>query len=77
MQQFTIHAAKTHLSRLIEAALDGEEVIIAKGSKPVVRLVPIAKGGFKMGLLKGKVGAPPDFLEPMDADELEAWEGGR
>jgi len=77
MQQFTIHAAKTHLSRLIEAALDGEDVVIAKGRKPLVRLVPIAREGFKMGLLKGQVGTVPDFFEPMDKDELEAWEGGR
>ena len=38
MQIFTIHAAKTQLSRLIEAALAGEDVVIAKGDKPVVRL---------------------------------------
>jgi prevent-host-death family protein len=77
MQKFTIHAAKTHLSRLIEAALAGEEVVIAKGSKPLVRLVPIARGGFKLGLLKGQVGTVPDFFEPIGEEDLEAWEGGR
>ena len=41
MTTVTVHAAKTHLSRLIEQALRGEEVIIARGDKPVVRLVPI------------------------------------
>jgi prevent-host-death family protein len=41
MRKVTIHAAKTQLSRLIEAALSGEDVVIAKGDKPVVRLVPI------------------------------------
>src|SRR5688572_14168402 len=40
MQQFTIHVAKTNLSKRIEPALSGEEIVIAKGSKPVVRLVP-------------------------------------
>ena len=43
--QITIHAAKTNLSKLIEAALAGEDVVIAKGAKPVVRLVPVC--GFR------------------------------
>ena len=78
MQQFTIHAAKTHLSKLIEAALSGEDIVIAHGSKPVVRLVPVRQGKFTIGLLKGKLtGQGPDFFEPMDEDELEQWEGGR
>jgi len=77
MQQVTIHAAKTHLSKLIEAALRGEEVVIAKGRKPVVRLVPVVQGAFKVGLLKGKLGAGPDFFEPMEAEDLALWEGGR
>ena len=76
MQKVTIHAAKTQLSRLIEAALAGEEVIIAKGDKPVVRLTPIRQGKFKFGVLEpGSLGEGPDFLAPMDEDELAAWEG--
>lgn len=39
MQQVNVHVAKTNLSKLIDAALAGEEIIIAKGNKPVVRLV--------------------------------------
>ena len=74
--QFTVHAAKSQLSKLIDAALAGEEVVIAKGSKPVVRLVPIAQSGFRLGLLEGVVSPPPDFLEPMPEDELKLWEGG-
>jgi prevent-host-death family protein len=73
----TIHAAKTHLSKLIEAALAGEEVVIAKGDKPVVKLVPVEKQSFKLGLLADKLTEPaPDFLEPMSEDELALWEGG-
>lgn len=71
----TVHNAKSQLSKLIEAALSGEEVIIAKGSKPVVRLVAIPQTDFKLGLLAGKVGATPDFLEPLDVGDLDAWEG--
>ena len=46
MQQVTIHTAKTNLSKLIEAALGGEEIIISRGSKPVARLIPIVQGAF-------------------------------
>jgi prevent-host-death family protein len=74
--QFSVHAAKTQLSKLIEAALAGEEVVIAKGSKPVVRLVPITQSGFRLGLLEGKVGSVPDFFEPMSEEDLRLWEGG-
>ncbi len=75
--QVSVHAAKTHLSRLIEAALAGEEVIIAKGSKPVVRLVAIAQGRFKLGVMKDELGdSAPDFLEPMAEDDVALWEGG-
>lgn len=77
MQLFTIHAAKTHLSRLIEAALAGEEVVIARGTTPVVRLVPIVKQPFHIGLLAGQLGTGPDFLAPLEEAELEAWEGDR
>ncbi len=76
MQRVTIHAAKTHLSRLIEAALAGEDVVIFRGSTPVVRLVPIAKQKFQIGLLAGQLGTIPDFLAPMDPVDLHDWEGG-
>ncbi len=75
MQQVTIHAAKTHLSRLIEAALNGEEVVIAKGGKPVVRLVPVLRPPFQVGPLAGQLGTIPDFLAPMAAIGLDLWEG--
>ncbi|MBY5818761.1 type II toxin-antitoxin system Phd/YefM family antitoxin [Rhizobium leguminosarum] len=74
--QVTIHAAKTNLSKLIDAALSGEEVVITKGRKPVVKIIPIMQPSFKIGLLKGQIiGNGPDFFEPMDQGELAAWEG--
>jgi antitoxin (DNA-binding transcriptional repressor) of toxin-antitoxin stability system len=61
---------------LIEAALAGEEVVIAKGDKPVVRLVAIPQGQFKLGVLKrGALGPGPEFFSPMDENDLAAWEG--
>ena len=73
---YTIHTAKSQLSKLIEAALAGEDVVIAKGSRPVVRLVPIPQTGFRLGVLDGRLGRLPDFLEPMAEEELGDWEGG-
>jgi prevent-host-death family protein len=72
--QSTIHAAKTNLSKLIEAAERGEEVIIARGDVPVVKLVPFKKKKFRMGIPE-LIGLPcPDFLEPMSEEELQLWE---
>ena len=77
MPQVTVHVAKTTLSRLIDAALAGEDVVIAKGNKPAVRLVAIPQGRFEIGLLKADLTDPaPDFLEPMSAEDLALWEGG-
>ena len=74
--QVTIHTAKTQLSKLIEAAMAGEDVVIAKGSVPMVKIVPLHKGQFHCGILKDKLKAPiPDFLTSMPDDELDRWEG--
>lgn len=70
----TVHTAKSQLSKLIDAALTGEEVIIAKGSKPAVRLVAIPQSTFQIGLLENEVGQSPDFLEPLSDAELSDWE---
>jgi prevent-host-death family protein len=76
MKTVTIHEAKTNLSRLIQKACLGEEIIIARGKDPVVRLVPIAGGkrGRKLGILKGKLIVGPEFFEPLPQDELDRWE---
>jgi prevent-host-death family protein len=70
-----VHAAKTNLSRLIEQACAGEEVIIARNSQPVVKLVPV--GHYRprrvFGSMRGKFTVPPEFFEPLPEDELEAW----
>ncbi len=78
MTTFTVHAAKTNLSRLIEQALRGEEVVIARGDRPVVRLVPVdaAKPRRVPGTLKGKIEVPDSFFDPLPEDELKRWEGG-
>lgn len=76
MKTFTIHEAKTNLSKLIEEACQGEEVVIARGAEPVVRLIPISdvKGRRKPGALKGKLQVGPGFFEPLPDEEISRWE---
>ncbi|CAN5740828.1 hypothetical protein BH23GEM3_BH23GEM3_18610 [soil metagenome] len=76
MNIVNVHAAKTHLSRLIEQACAGEEVIIARNNKPVVKLVSIEAPRPKrqFGALKGKVVVPDSFFDPLPEEELDAWD---
>lgn len=69
-----VHEAKTHLSRLLEQAHAGEEIIVAKAGKPYARLVPLESKAPQRqpGRLKGQLGDV--FFEPLAADELGAWE---
>lgn len=65
--QVKLHEAKTHLSRLIQRALDGEEVIIAKGDKPLVRLVVLESARRKraLGSAAGQIRLADDFDAPL------------
>ena len=73
--QVTVSTAKARLSKLIDAALLGEEVVIVRRRKPAVRLVPIPQGKFRLGILKGQLSGPmPDFFAPLDETEQSAWE---
>ena len=73
-----IHEAKTHLSRLVDQAAAGQEVIIARAGKPVARLVPLADVSRpkKLGQLKGQFQVPDDFNAPLDPGALGLFEGG-
>jgi prevent-host-death family protein len=77
MPTVNIHAAKSQLSRLLDAAVAGEDVIIAKAGKPVARLVPIEqkKEPRKLGTLAGKLHVPDDFDDPLPDDILADFEG--
>lgn len=72
----TVRQAKATLSQLLQKASNGEEVIIARGSKPVAKLVPIGevKGQRRPGSWKGKLMVGPEFFENLPSDELSAWE---
>jgi prevent-host-death family protein len=71
-----MHQAKTTLSRLVERALAGEDVVIARNGEPLVRLVPIPKKREPRipGRMKGKIWIAPDF-DNMTEEELKDWEG--
>jgi prevent-host-death family protein len=73
-----VHQAKTQLSKLIAAALAGEEVVIARGSEPVVKIVPVQPAPRKRrvaGRLKGKIAFSESFFDPLPDDELALWNG--
>ena len=76
-----VHEAKTHLSRLLERAHNGEEIVLAKAGKPYARLMPlmpVEKPRRQPGRLKG-LKIPDSFFEPMSDAEIrlmeEGWEG--
>lgn len=75
-QTFNMHQAKTHLSRLVELVEAGEEVVIARAGRPVVRLVPYRTRvqERKPGLWKGQVTILPGFDE-MDEEIAREFEG--
>ena len=71
MKTVNIHEAKTHLSKLIEMAVQGEPFIIAKAGKPLVRVEAIAaKTPQRIGFLEGQFEVPDDF-DTMFAKEIE------
>jgi len=70
--KINIHQAKTHLSRLIEDVANGNEVLIAKGGKPMARLVPLGRDDTprRPGMLKGKLRIAEDFDRSLEASGL-------
>jgi len=72
-----IHEAKTHFSKFIEQALRGDEVIIAKGGKPLIRLIPYSEGPQIRhgGQFKGLIQIAEDFDAPLPDDILKQFYG--
>ncbi len=75
MKQVNLHAAKTSLSRLVDEAMGGEDIVIAKAGRPMVRLVPVARAtrrkGFGAG--KGKVWISDEFDAPLPPGVLRTF----
>lgn len=75
MTTVKVQYAKTHLSALVAAVEQGEEVVISRGDHPVARLVPIDKPADRvLGFVSYVV--PDEFFEPLPEQELAAWEQG-
>jgi prevent-host-death family protein len=69
-----VHEAKTHLSRLLRRAQSGEEIVIARGGKPIARLVGVdPQSGRALGRDRGKFTVPDDFNDPLDDALLEEF----
>jgi prevent-host-death family protein len=73
---YTVHQAKTHLSRLLKEAEAGQEVVVMRGKTPVAKIVPIEEAAppklpFRlMGAFAGKIRWDEDAFDPMTDDEL-------
>lgn len=81
MKTVNMHEAKTHLSRLVEAATKGEPFVIARAGKPLVKVIPVEEASepkprkSRIGFLEGQFRVPDDF-DTMMADEIrDLFEG--
>lgn len=77
MATVNLYEAKTQLSRLVDRAAAGEEIVIAKAGRPLARLVPMAvrTAPRRLGLLAGAVRVGPDFDAPLPDDLIAAFAG--
>lgn len=75
--EVNIHEAKTHLSKLLQRVMAGEEIIIAKSGVPVARIVPIGPGKTLRvpGSARGKVWMAKDFDDPLPEELLKQFDG--
>ena len=78
MRIVDIREAKTHLSRLVDAAADGEPFVIARAGRPLVKVTAVAapaSGGRRLGFLAGQISVPPDFDRFGSAEIARRFEG--
>lgn len=77
MKTVNMHEAKTHLSKLVEAAAAGESFVIARAGKPLVKVMRLeAETPRRLGFLQGQFNVPEDF-DRMAADDIQTlFEGG-
>ena len=77
MEVVNVHEAKTHLSRLLERAHNGEEIVVAKNGVPYARIVGLVPPEKRtLGFLRGVFAVGDEFFEPLSEEELNLWEGG-
>jgi prevent-host-death family protein len=78
METVNIYDAKTRLSQLVDVAASGQDVVVSRNGKPLVRITRLAepKRQIKFGLLKGKIKVPADFDAPLPDEIVAGFEGG-
>jgi prevent-host-death family protein len=75
MAEVGVHEAKTHLSRLLRRVTAGEEIVIARGGRPVARLVPVdGRSSRELGRDRGLFDMPDDFDAPLPDELQQAFE---
>ncbi len=77
MEAVNIYEAKTRLSQLVDKAASGEDVVVSRNGKPLVRITQLegVRRPIKFGVLKGKVRIAPDFDAPLPDEVLAGFEG--
>ncbi len=77
METVNIYDAKTRLSQLVDKAASGEDVVVSRNGKPLVRITRLAatKRQIKFGVLKGKIKVASDFDAPLPDEVLAGFEG--
>lgn len=77
MSTINIYEAKTRLSQLVDQAASGEDVVVSRNGKPLVRItrLDVPKRRIKFGVLKGRLRVPADFDAALPDDILAAFEG--
>jgi prevent-host-death family protein len=79
MHHVNIHEAKTHFSKLVDAAMAGKEIVIAKAGKPAAKLVPYCtetRKAIHFGVMKGEIELAADFDAPSPDEIVADFEGG-
>ncbi len=77
METVNIYDAKTRLSQLVDKAASGEDVVVSRNGRPLVRItrLDVPKRRIEFGLLKGKLIVPTDFDAPLPDDVVAGFEG--
>lgn len=75
MKHYTVHEARSHLSRLLRRAEAGEEIVITRSGQPVARLTPVYESRRNFGQDRGRFVVPDDFDAALEDDLLRDFEG--
>ncbi|HEY9066920.1 MAG TPA: type II toxin-antitoxin system prevent-host-death family antitoxin [Burkholderiaceae bacterium] len=77
METVNIYDAKTRLSQLVDKAASGEDVVVSRNGKPLVRITRLdaPKRRIKLGVLKNKLSVPANFDAPLPDEVLAGFEG--